>query len=563
LTYTASARIGVARNTGGAFALPAALPSGKPFPRQVAIADLNRDGKLDVIAINAPHSTNADDPEIDLGSVSVYPGAGDGSLRPPSTYASAGLALDLVVAELDGDGWLDVALAGFHGAAVILLRNDGAGALLPRTIVDIGDRAISLAAGDLDGDGALDLIVNRYYDDVVLLRNRGAADFDAPVRHAIRVEEVGLADANGDGALDLYNASGWPQLVLQEQGRLTSPSALQVAAGEDVLELADLDRDGHLDVTLVASWTDTVLILRGLADGGFAPPASLATSGVNQLTTGDVDGDGHIDLVYADRSVLWRRNLGDATFGPEQLISALTADINSALRLGDLDGDGDLDLAVTRAFQAPGSVRVHWNTGGGVFQSGVELTAGWDSRRAAIGSLVGDDRPDLVVPNWMDGTVSVFRGGPDHSFTLFATLSVPAFSSEVLIADVTQDGRMDLVAAGPGPLNEESPTIRIYPGRDRGLGGPIDLPAGAFMYPEALAAADLDSDGRRDLVLVGAGKIAWYRALPGGGFAAAVQYVAGASASAAIGDVTGDLRADVLTIGDGFLSTHVSRCVSP
>lgn len=83
------------------------------------------------------------------------------------------------------------------------------------------------------------------------------------------------------------------------------------------------------------------------------------------------------------------------------------------------------------------------------------------------------------------------------------------------------------------------------------------------MYPAALAAADMDSDGVRDLVLVGGGKIAWHRALPGGGFAAPIQYSTGRTGSAAVGDLNGDLRPDIVVNGDGALNVHLSRCLAP
>jgi FG-GAP-like repeat len=130
------------------------------------LADLDRDGKLDVLVAHAPNSTNAGDPDIDRGSVSVYPGRGDGTLDSPATYATGQFPFDLVVADLDGDGWLDVAAAAFIDRAVAILRNDGHGGLLPRVLTPMGNGPVSLAAGDLDADGSLDLVVNRSYEDV-------------------------------------------------------------------------------------------------------------------------------------------------------------------------------------------------------------------------------------------------------------------------------------------------------------------------------------------------------------------------------------------------------------
>jgi hypothetical protein len=117
---------------------------------------------------------------------------------------------------------------------------------------------------------------------------------------------------------------------------------------------------------------------------------------------------------------------------------------------------------------------------------------------------LGDPGDDSRL-NWMDGTVSIFTGHPGRTFTPFATLPVPAHSETVLITDITQDGRADLIVTGSGELSATSWVIRIYPGLDHGLGAAIDVPAGLF--PRTLAVADLDSDGRRDLIAVAAARL--------------------------------------------------------
>jgi hypothetical protein len=166
------------------------------------------------------------------------------------------------------------------------------------------------------------------------------------------------------------------------------------------------------------------------------------------------------------------------------------------------------------------------------------------------------------VPDPFADTVSVYQGHPDRSFTLFTKLSVPEAPVSVLIADVTQDGRADLVVGGLGPFGPFAPSIRIYPGRDHGLGAPIDLPSP--VHPDDLAFADLDSDGRRDLIAVG-WQLAFFRALPGGGFASPVVYDGASGAGIAIRDLTGDLRPDVVTVTDfnsNGLSVLTNRCLS-
>src|SRR5207253_2367830 len=103
VSYTANAQIAVAHNTGGGFAAPVPYAT-RPSPTSVAIADLDGDRRLDVVVLTSPSFPPADIPELDRGAISVYPGAGDGTLGAPASYATGTSPEDLVVADLDGDG---------------------------------------------------------------------------------------------------------------------------------------------------------------------------------------------------------------------------------------------------------------------------------------------------------------------------------------------------------------------------------------------------------------------------------------------------------------------------
>lgn len=504
-------------------------------------------------------------PVLDQGSVSVYPGAGDGTLGPPTSFATGDFPQDLVVADLDGDGWLDVATGADDDDAIAILVNDGSGALLPRRLVPLDDAPFSLAAGDLDGDGTVDLVANRSrHGDVAILRNDGRAGFATPEVYAIQSEELALGDADGDGVLDLYDATFWPHVVLQEAGRLVAPTPIS-DVGADRVTLADLDGDGYPDAILgdgLLLGGGGFALLRGGPDGGFAPFASSTTSTARSpIAVGDIDGDGDIDLVYAGiGTIVLRRNHGDGTFAPEEPFSVDSPGA-PAPALADLDGDGDLDLVVAFGLELPGAVQVYWNDGHGAFRSGPTLTAGGDPSVPVVGSITGSERPDIVVPNRFDGTLSVFQGHADGSFTRFATLSTPGSPTAVLIADVTQDGRPDLIAGGLGPSTTFSPWLRIYPGLDHGLGAPIALPTSTA--PSDLAVADLDSDGRRDLLAIG-GPLAFYRTLPGGGFAPPVAYAGAQSSGLAVRDQNGDFRTDLVVVSQlpNRLSILTNRCLS-
>jgi hypothetical protein len=562
VSYTANARIAVAHNTGGGFAAPVPYDT-RPSPTSVALADLDGDGRLDVVVLTSPSFPGANTPELDRGAVSVYPGAGDGTLGAPASYATGHPPRDLVVADLDGDGLLDVATTVIDDRAVAVLRNDGSGALLPRSLLPVGNVPIALAAGDLDGDGTVDLVVNRDFAEVDVLRNDGHAVFAAPEPYAIASDEIALADANGDGALDLYTASFFPHVVLQEAGRLLAATPIPVGGGR--VTLADVDGDGIVDAIVGPDelFGFGAQILRGRAGGGFAPPAAgTRFLAFRPIAVGDIDGDGDIDVVYEDNTtIIVQRNRGDGSFGPLEHITVNATDFPEPA-LADLDGDGDLDLIVASTLGGAGTVKVFWNDGRGNFQAGPRLAISNPAAPVA-GKLTGSARADIAVLDMGLDTVSVFQGHADGSFTLFATLPTPVAPISVLIADVTQDGRDDLVIGGMGLDATSAPPIRIYPGLDDGLGPAIDLPTP--VVPNDLAVADLDSDGRRDLIAVG-GELAFFRALPGGGFAAPVMYGAANGNGVAIRDLTGDLRPDIVVVSDIFFNLFAvlpNRCLAP
>ena len=193
---------------------------GGPQASMVTVADVNGDGKPDLVVVNCggcygPPSIRHD------GSVAVMLGNGDGTLQPAVTYPSAGVTpLFAAVADLNGDGSLDIAVVnrcgndGCLNEAVIgvLLGNgngsfqapvaDGTGGLFPTAV----------AAGDLNGDGALDLVVsNRCADpdcdgSVGVLRGNGDGTFQGAVTYPTGGNDafsLAVADVNGDGTPDV------------------------------------------------------------------------------------------------------------------------------------------------------------------------------------------------------------------------------------------------------------------------------------------------------------------------------------------------------------------------
>lgn len=192
-------------NGDGTFRAPVDYPTGSE-PGAVAVADLNRDGKLDIVAANFGNFGG--------DTVSVLLGNGDGTFQPQVQYSTSGGALAVIVADFNGDGILDLAVdsscgdasrCGYPGQISILLGK-GDGTFEPYVDYPADAFPYSVAAGDLTADGVLDLAVpDLDYSELSILLGNGNGTFGGATTFSTSNRAVGvvLGDLNGDGALDL------------------------------------------------------------------------------------------------------------------------------------------------------------------------------------------------------------------------------------------------------------------------------------------------------------------------------------------------------------------------
>jgi hypothetical protein len=162
----------------------------------VAVADVNRDGRPDVLVI---------DQYANL-ALRVLLGNGDGSLTSAGSYYAAA-ATNVTVADVNHDGKPDAVILGYDRAVAIMLGN-GDGTFAVGTKTTIPYSAPSVAVVDFDRDGHLDLITNSQYSDgsgVSLLLGRGDGTFREPHNYALGVSsgDVITGDLNRDGMTDI------------------------------------------------------------------------------------------------------------------------------------------------------------------------------------------------------------------------------------------------------------------------------------------------------------------------------------------------------------------------
>jgi uncharacterized protein (DUF2141 family) len=287
----------------------------------LAVADVNGDGKLDVVVVNEFCAGESN------SCVGVLLGNGDGTFQAVVTYSSGGfLGRSVAVADLNGDGKLDVVVAQFctsistdecppdkPGLIGVLLGN-GDGTF--RTVVTYspaGYGTSSIAVADVNGDGKPDLLVANQCAQVCEFNGEGSigvllGNGDGTFQPAVTYDPGGTnsiyvtaADLNGDSKLDLVVAnSGSVSVLLGNDHGTFQPAATYSVGGGATLALADLNGDGKLDLLTVGN---TVDVLLGNGDGTFqTTPQAFGSGGQGQSAiAADLNGDGWPDIVVSDR----------------------------------------------------------------------------------------------------------------------------------------------------------------------------------------------------------------------------------------------------------------------
>jgi hypothetical protein len=323
----------------------------------------------------------------------------------------------------------------------------------------VGAGAISIATGDFNGDGTLDLaVVNEADNTVSVLLGKPDGTFEPQVTYATGLGPLAVVagDFNGDGNLDLAVTNG--NCVPGKLGLLTC------------------------DVR-------TVSMLLGNGDGSFQPHFDFVTgTQPSSIAAGDFNGDGKLDLAIAntqDGTVSVLLGKGDGTFQPE--VAYPTVNNPQSVIVADFNGDHKLDLAV-----GGNGVSVLLGNGDGSFQK--QLPASGGSPLAAA-DFNGDGKLDLFAGG------SVLLGNGNGTFVLYATYSSGVFAAA---ADLNGDGKPDLVIAqggfGGSESNISALSVSVLLGNGDGTFQPA-TPYGTGAYPDSLAIADFNGDGKFDLAV--------------------------------------------------------------
>lgn len=319
----------------------------------------------------------------------------------------------VAIGDVNRDGKPDVVVANLSGGVVTVML--GGSGLAYKIAYYVDDDPAAVALGDLSGDGILDIVVTSVGGNYRILRGVGDGTFDRGGLAATGAGPLGVAtgDFDGNGALDFATAcsGAGTVVVFANEGKGVFSQHFPFAAAKSVAALAtgDFNQDGLLDFATASTAVGTMSVfLNSGADGSarFANRTDHPTGDyARSIAAGDLDGDGWLDLVVSSvtsGTVGTYLNQGDGTFAEQTTSAAGTSPIS--IVLADFDGDGKLDAAVGSSTGT--GVSLLLGLGNGTFAAPVTFPTTDSIQFVATADMNGDGRPDLVTANG-DNTVSL------------------------------------------------------------------------------------------------------------------------------------------------------------
>jgi autotransporter-associated beta strand protein len=517
-------------------------------PQLIGVSDLNDDGKPDVVVANSGSA-----------NVGVLLGCGNGNFKFQSTYATLTNPSGGKIADFNRDGIADIAVANTGSNSVSVLLGNGNGTFKPQMTLAMASQTRTVAVADLNADGQPDLVAANAGTSllsVLLLANGGIVGpsyFESPLSPTAAPYVVSLnAASSPTNATSVAYTAVFSKSVtgvdasdfaLQTTGSIQTAAPLVVAgsgasytvtingiAGDGTLGLnliddgsirdadqqvlrsltpafsnyvtystssdpldvaaADLNGDNKPDLVTANHDGRSLSVILGYGDGTLYQPVLIPL--LNQtfaVELADFNQDGKVDIVAAGANASVLFGNGNGTFQAPLVVSGVFAGL---VELADINADGFVDIVTTNN----GAIAVVLSNGNGTFRPEIDTTA--NLADLTVADFNADGKLDIAYINGVPRSVVILLGNGNGTFQSKATYSLPGFGADVAAADMNSDGQVDVVFTAGNNLGV------LYGNGDGAFGNMTILvpppPGGAQLNLGKPRIADVDRDGRRDLV---------------------------------------------------------------
>ncbi len=500
-------------------------------------ADVNGDSNVDLVSVGSS------------GGVTILTnnGSGSGRFTLSSTLSVGGSSSSVTTADVNGDGKADLISASSSGNTVVAWTNNGSGVFTVASTTGVGHGPAGVAAADVSGDGRPDLISADSSDGTLTVLFNSIA-------------YTAYFSGNGSGLSGLNASSISSGIFSGNASGLTNLNASSIASGtlSQARLPASVVTNNATGVTLNGTFSGdgsglTNLNASALASGTLSQaqlPAVVVTNNASGVTlNGTFSGNGsnitgiNLASVGSNSAINWATNY------PGNFVTSASLPDQDAhfVVSADMNGDGKMDL-ISSSYFGTTALRIFTNNGSGGFALAGSAAAGDTSYSVAVMDMNFDGKYDLLSAG-NGGNLEIYTNAGNYVFGLSSSIKLTNAASssieDMVLADVDGDHAVDVIA-----VHSSYNVVGIFKNNGGGsFNNPYYVPIASYAQPHRVTAADVNGDGKIDLITTDQfnSLVTIYTNNGFGAFTTSltVPGLGGAIVSAVAADVNGDGKVDL------------------